>query len=186
MKTPLHHLKDEACEEAYNYFDKNVRPLPRRPDGKFNEMADGFVDNDVDAFRHAYVSGVFTQEYGEKVANGLGILNELPTYGYNSPNTAKSRNMDLWNNAVGRKYGMKTKSRKTLAADLLKALKREEMITDLKDLRNYKNFSRNITKKKMKLSHCPSGQHWVREHIRVYSSGHVATVIGHCRDNPLK
>ena len=29
MKTRFHKLKDEACQEAYEYFDQNVRKLPR-------------------------------------------------------------------------------------------------------------------------------------------------------------
>ena len=36
-----------------------------------------FQHNDVDAFRHAYVSGVFTQEYGENAAEVFGRLNEF-------------------------------------------------------------------------------------------------------------
>lgn len=38
--------------------------------------------------------------------------------------------MDLWNNAVGRKYGKKAKNRKELFKNLLKALKKEELIID--------------------------------------------------------
>jgi hypothetical protein len=128
-------LKNEACLEAYDFFDKYVRKLPRKSDGNFDER--DFGDNDVDAFRHAYVSGVFAQEYGNAIANVLGILNEIPTFAYNSPNTANSRNMDLWNNAVGRKYGGKTRKRHTLAEALIKAMNRGEMIMNLRDKRKY-------------------------------------------------
>ena len=100
-------LRDEAKMEGYLYFDQHIRGLPKNPDGSINEFAHGFADNDVDAFRHAYVSGVFTQEYGEKTANILGWLNELSSIG--SP--AGGSNMDLWNNCVGRKLGSKAKSR---------------------------------------------------------------------------
>jgi len=59
-------LMKEAQLEGYVYFDKHIRTLPKNPDGAINIYALGLADNDVDAFRHAYVSGVFTQEYGEK------------------------------------------------------------------------------------------------------------------------
>lgn len=61
-------LRDEAEKESYDYFDKNIRVLPKNPDGTINTSARGFHDNDVDAFRHAYVSGIFTQEYSETTA----------------------------------------------------------------------------------------------------------------------
>jgi acylphosphatase len=66
----------EAQVEGYVYFDKTIRRLPKNPDGTVNIYASGLADNDVDAFRHAYVSGVFTQEYGEQVAKILGWMNE--------------------------------------------------------------------------------------------------------------
>ncbi len=51
-------LKDEACLEGYEYFDAHIRKLPRKPDGTFNESNSIFVNSDVDAFRHAYVSAI--------------------------------------------------------------------------------------------------------------------------------
>lgn len=63
----------EAKYEAYTYFDRYIRRLPKRKDGRLNDLAPGFDDNDVDAFRHAYTSGVFTQEYSERVANLFGL-----------------------------------------------------------------------------------------------------------------
>jgi len=66
-------LKDEAQMEAYEYFDKYIRKLPKSPDGKIEDAAPGFQDNDVDAFRHAYVSGVFTQEYSESTADLFAV-----------------------------------------------------------------------------------------------------------------
>ena len=50
-----------ARQEAYIYFDKNIRELPRK-EGSFDESTGEMSNNDADAFRHAYVSGVFTQE----------------------------------------------------------------------------------------------------------------------------
>lgn len=124
-------LKKETKHEAYNLIDKYFKKLPKNNDGTFNELADDFNDNDVDALRHAYCSGVFTQEYGEKAADIFGRLNEyFPGENSSSSNAENSTNMDLWNNSIGRKYGKKTKSRKDLFKRLLKALKNGELIID--------------------------------------------------------
>jgi hypothetical protein len=45
--------------------------------------------------------------------------------------------MDLWNNRVGRKYGKKTRGRKTLLKLIHQALKRGELIVDLEDPREF-------------------------------------------------
>lgn len=131
-------LRDEAWDEAYVYFDLHIRRLPKRADGQLNRETLGFDDNDVDAFRHAYVSGVFTQEFGEKMANFFGLLNEyFPPALYSNAVSPRSKNMDLWNNRVGRKYGKKTKGRKTLLKLVHKALKQGELIIDFKDPREF-------------------------------------------------
>ena len=50
-------------------------------------------------------------------------------------------NMDLWNNAVGRSYGIRFKTRKALSRELLKALKNGELITDPGDHREHTGAS---------------------------------------------
>jgi len=70
-------LKTEAQTEAYIYFHANVHPLDLSPDGSIDELATNLVNNDVDAFRHAYASGVFTMEFNEKAAKIFGDLYEL-------------------------------------------------------------------------------------------------------------
>jgi len=131
-------LKKSAKYEVYELIDKHYKKLPKNPDGSFNEIADGFHNNDVDALRHAYVSGVFTQVYGEKVADMFGRLNEyFPVGGGSSPNGTKETNMDLWNNSIGRKYGKKTKTGKELFDKLLEALKKGELIININDQRKY-------------------------------------------------
>ena len=135
---PFDLLSEEARLEAYEYFDKTIRKLPRDTSGKMKIVGVGLDDNDVDAFRHAYVSGVFTQEYGEKAAEVFGILNEYYPGSQNSnAGDFRSRNMDLWNNRVGRKYGKKTSGRKTLLKLIHQALKNGELIVDLKDSRKF-------------------------------------------------
>jgi hypothetical protein len=131
MTDPLSRLRDEARDEAYEYFDKHVRKLTRLPNGKISPTARGLEDNDADAFRHAYVSGVFTQEYGEAVANLLGLLTEIsPEAAYSNSNNPRAKNMDLWNNSAGRAYGKKAKSRKELLKLIHQALKKGELISE--------------------------------------------------------
>ncbi len=135
---PFDDLFMKSRDEAYKYFDKNIRRLSRRADGTIDPDAPSLNDNDVDAFRHAYVSGVFTQSYGEKTANILGLLNEFdPAGSFSNFASPRSRIMDLWNNRVGRKYGKSTRGRKTLLKLIHKALKRGELIVDLKDPREF-------------------------------------------------
>ena len=131
-------LSKRSEEESYQYFDQHIRSLPKRPDGAFDTMDSIFADSDVDAFRHAYVSGVFTQELGEKIADRLGRLNEVfPFAWYSNKNNPKALNMDLWNNHVGREYGKKVKDKQELLKSLHRALKNGELITDLNDPRKY-------------------------------------------------
>lgn len=135
---PFSPVKAAALDEAYTYFDRHIRRLPKNKNGKVNDKAFGLEDNDVDAFRHAYVSGVFTQEFGETAASILGTLNEYtPPALYSNAAKPRAKNMDLWNNRVGRKYGKKTSGRKTLLKLIHQALKRGELIVDLKDSREY-------------------------------------------------
>ncbi len=131
-------MKDEAKLEAYDYFDKNIRKLPKTVDGKIDVSAAGLQDNDVDAFRHAYVSGVFTVEYGEQAANIFGRLNEFFTFDlYSNSKDPRALNMDLWNNAVGRLKAKKVKSRKALLKKIHEALKLGELITSPSDSRKF-------------------------------------------------
>ena len=124
-------LKSKAEKESYELFDKYVRKLPRRVDGTFDKSTGLFDDNDVDAIRHAYTSGIFTQEYGERVAEVLGEANELiPLGGNSSSNNLNSKKMDLWNNQVGRRLGRKVSGRRKLFRLILKALKNNELIID--------------------------------------------------------
>lgn len=133
----IYHLKDEALMYLYQRLDKDLRPMPKKPDGSIDPYGLGLEDNDVDALRHAFISGVYTIEYNEGLAELLGRLNEFTTFDSQST-SALSENMDLWNNAVGRSYGKKTKTWNDLYLKLMKALKDNELIIDLKDTRNYK------------------------------------------------
>ncbi len=130
-------LKNTAKIEVYNYIDQHLRKLPRGQDSNYDESQEGFVDNDVDALRHAYVSGIYTMEYGTEIAEILGRLNELFNLNYSSDGEL-SQNMDLWNNEIGRSYGKKSKSKDQLLNFLMDALRNGELILDLEDPRRFK------------------------------------------------
>ncbi len=137
-------LKDEAQAEAYKYFDKYIRKLPKSSDGEIDGTAPVFQGNDVDAFRHAYVSGVFTQVYSESAADLFGRLNEffLPDLYSNSRNP-RALNMDLRNNSIGRKCGKAAKDRKELLKKVHETLKRGKLIVDPHDPREYQGARSN-------------------------------------------
>ncbi len=146
MKTPWG-FEGEARDEAYVYFDKEIRSLPKDAAGKIDPSAHGLENNDVDAFRHAYVSGVFAQEYGEVAADIFGRLNELNPFGRSQPGDDAAVNMDLWNNAIGRKYGLKAKDRNSLLKMVHKALKKGELILNPDDKRKYQGAVHNPVNK---------------------------------------
>jgi hypothetical protein len=76
-------------------------------------------------------------EYGEKAADIFGQLNELVSVASPSPPGPGEKNMDLWNNAVGRKHGNDAKSREELAAKLRTALLNGELILTPDDNRQF-------------------------------------------------
>ncbi len=132
IKNPIKSYVDLYRQEAYVYFDQNIRRLPIDASGQFDESGGGMRNNDADAFRHAYVSGAMTQRWGEKITELLGLVVEVL-----GRNPEAERNMDLWNNAVGRKYGKKTRSLGDLAAHLQRVLDAGELIVSLNDPRKY-------------------------------------------------
>lgn len=135
-------LKDDARDEAYAYFDENISRLPRNPDGSFDISDPVFVDSDVDAFRHAYVSGVFTMEYGSTTAEFFGNLNEWFSLSGSGRRAAGSDNMDLWNNAIGRQLGSEAESRDGLAKKIEEALVSGTLITTPNDPRRYEGANK--------------------------------------------
>ena len=131
-------LKGEVEKEGYRYFNENIRHLVMKENGEVDYSKNVLWDNDVDAFRHAYVSGAYALEYNEDVSEKLGVIQEhIPFGGSSSPNSDASKNMDYWNNEVGRKYGKKAKSREELAELLKKALEAGELIISLDDPRKF-------------------------------------------------
>ena len=136
----FYNLKDKAEGEIYILVDKHLRSLPKKGDGTIDGGSEAVMNNDVDALRHAYVSGVYTMEYSEWAAEFLGDLWEQNPFSYigqSRPGEENAKNMDLWNNAVGRRYGKKSKTREELFWHLMEALKKGELIIDLRDKRRY-------------------------------------------------
>jgi len=133
----IYNLKSKARLEVYNFIDKHIRKLPRNQAGEFDEFTNEFIDNDIDALRHAYVSGAYSMDFGHETAEILGRLHEL-VFSDSSSAHPKSENMDLWNNAVGRKYGKKAKTRGELFKLLHEALRNGGLIENPIDLRKYK------------------------------------------------
>jgi hypothetical protein len=131
VKSPKDY-RDEAEDETYVFFDKNIRSLPKKSDGQVDKCGPGFVDNDVDAFRHAYVSGRFVHIYNDSFASLLGWLNELW-----SPSSLHGKNMDLWNNGIGRELARKHPTKDTLAHAVAEALRDGQLITFPGDGRVY-------------------------------------------------
>ena len=116
---------DELEFESYEYFHDKIRKFPTNPDGSINYRKAKLQNNDVDAFRHAYVSGVFAQRYGKRAAKLLGWLNEF----FNVGQPPAEENMDFWNNYVGISYGKKCRSKAKLVDLLKQALINGELIT---------------------------------------------------------
>jgi hypothetical protein len=138
MKQPrIIFLMFDAKSEVYRLIDTHYKPMPKNPDGSINEYGPGLANNDIDALRHSFVSGAYVMEYDEETADKLGRLNEFKNFSFGTKEIP-SENMDLWNNSVGRLYGKKSKTWDELFQSLLQALRKGELIIDLKDPRKYK------------------------------------------------
>ena len=121
-----------------------------------------FTNNDIDAMRHAYTSGVFAMEYNVFVAEVLGEMREM--FPGNNPTAVfrkygPDENMDIWNNNIGREYGNKSKNRQELFDHLIKALKNGELIIDLNDSRKHSPIKKApITESVIVAQESPSGE----------------------------
>lgn len=45
----IYHLKNEALIDLYKRLDKELRPMPKQPDGSLDLYGLGLEDNDIDA-----------------------------------------------------------------------------------------------------------------------------------------
>jgi hypothetical protein len=132
MKNPIEVYLYIYEQKSYEYFDKNIRKLSRNEAGEFDRSGGKLQNNDADAFRHAYLSGVMVRHWGESIAEKMGLVIE-----WRGKNPENQKNMDLWNNSVGRMYGKKAQSLDELLDLLRKALENGELIISVGDSRKY-------------------------------------------------
>lgn len=103
-------------------------------------------NNEADAFKHAYMQWVLDYYFDSDVATKLGNMHEDET-----PNAdIGERNMDLWNNSIGReiademqklKDGISFESAKDIAArKIVEKLRNGELITTPNDPRKFENM----------------------------------------------
>ncbi|MDD5586000.1 MAG: calcium-binding protein [Alphaproteobacteria bacterium] len=90
------------------------------------------VDDARDAFRHAYISAETTRLFGSDAARILGDLNELKA-DLAGTQSAAAKNMDLFNNEVGRALGDVSTSAEDSAQRAFDAFNNGGLITDLSD-----------------------------------------------------
>jgi len=105
-------------------------------------------NNEADAFKHAYMQWDLAYNHGEKVAKALGDMHEKET-----PNAPLGeRNMDLWNNAIGREIAQEMKknpdwdlldketAREIASKIIYEKMQNGELITNPDDKRKYENM----------------------------------------------
>jgi|GEM_PF-3011661 len=138
----MNNLKKQAALEAYNLYKALIDPSIVVTMG-----ANGFPlatkggapighNDTLDAFRHAYVSGVFTLEYGATITDLLGWGNEIYTDLNSAPLAEKI--MDIHNNQVGIETALTVSNRTDLADELvLKLANNELIVTDSHGITNY-------------------------------------------------
>lgn len=83
-----------------NYFDISEQ-YAKKYDLKTNSHKPGWND-ELDAFRHAYMQADLTNKYGSKTAKFLGDIHENIYDKVFTIQPHKEKNMDLWNNNIGR------------------------------------------------------------------------------------
>lgn len=108
-------------------------------------------NNESDAFKHAYMAWHLSWYYGDKKSKELGDMHENET-----PNAPwYERNMDLWNNEIGREIAYEMKNKYGDAAGIIgtewaseiasemiwEKMQQGELITNpFKDTRRYENM----------------------------------------------
>ena len=102
-------IYEEIYKEKRDEFNKIVLDATFKAQQKYGfEIGTGphsTWNNEADAFKHAYMQWYLGYHYKNFIAYGLGIYHENET-----PNAPKGeRNMDLWNNSIGREIAREMK-----------------------------------------------------------------------------
>lgn len=137
--------------DAGTYFTQKVKLY--QSEYKFEMTHNTGHNDEADAFRHAFMQGCYSRknELGAKIIGDYHERDELKPKNYTWEQYNKERNMDLWNNEVGRqanrnlreKLGLKyyTMSQEEfedlLAAEIFKQMRKGKLITDLNDKRKF-------------------------------------------------
>ena len=132
-------------------FNKNVLSATYKAQRKYGfDIGSGehaTWNNEADAFKHAYMQWFLSWYAGEKKARELGDMHENET-----PNAPSGeRNMDLWNNAIGREiaYEMKQGNFDLLddesvsdvaSRKIYERMQKGELITTPNDRRKFENM----------------------------------------------
>lgn len=137
------------------YYENKALEYGKKYGLKTNPVQEGW-DDEVDAFRHAFMQAYITANQDEKTAKFLGDTYEkIGDFTHTQPSS--ERNMDMWNNAIGREIGDEVKNETSLFRDLTTQkmfedmiaekiytkIKNGEMITSPKDLRDFETSPYN-------------------------------------------
>ena len=79
-------------------------------------------NDQLDAFRHAYVSGRFAQQYGGAVSSLMGQVHE-----YRNPNDPPEQQMDIWNNNKGIQYAATARTPRELADAVMHGIRTNDL-----------------------------------------------------------
>ncbi len=116
-------------------------------------------NNEADAFKHAYLSWLLSYKYGgDFVAEQLGNFHENET----PKAPLEEKNMDLWNNAMGREiaYNMKRElgddydllgddwASEYASRKIYEKMRKGELITNPNDKRRYENLELELLNEK--------------------------------------
>ena len=117
-------------QQAYAAYESlSGKKLERNRLGLFKSQGNG---DEVDAFRHTYVSAMMAQNFGRCIAYAGGEVNEIKGDIFNDQEK-EHRNMDEWNNAEGRKIGLNTTTREEIKNAVWKALNDGVLIGNVDD-----------------------------------------------------
>jgi len=146
MKNYYKDYESEMIQKAYEYSQKLKLNISKGTRG-YNDEADGF--------RHAFVHANLTYNYGELASKIIGNEHEMDFHksaGMPDDLWKKEKNMDLWNNAIGReigeevrkelkgmeKYYTKEQIEDKIALKINQRIKSGDLITNLEDKRDFK------------------------------------------------
>lgn len=110
MKNYINLIKNVLNPGKYNNYIYNQTDKYQKKFGfeKSSDPEHSFWNNEADAFKHTFLSADLALESGDYISEKIGNYHE--NQGTNSGiQPFGERNMDLWNNAIGREIGLEVK-----------------------------------------------------------------------------